>query len=124
MKPNGLGDSVLALASNLYNEAFYNESQNRPASRAVRIIIPGELDLMAVMQAMEELSEMRGPDILRLYAVLNVRHADYPISVEVVGGTLLHPTYHSQESRKDSDICIAARGLDVRKAVKTFQQCS
>jgi G3E family GTPase len=124
VRPNGLGDSVLALASNLYNEAFYNESQNRPASRAVRIIIPGELDLMAVMQAIEELSEMLGPDVLRLYAVLNVRNADYPISIEVVGGTLLHPAYHSQESRKDSDICIAARGLDVRKAVKTFQQCS
>jgi len=117
------GEPISVTVSNLYGDARSNEPDGQAVGRAMRVHIPGEVDLSAVMRSIETLCISYGPDLLRLSAALNARHADHPVAIDVIGGTLLHPSYHSREPRTDSDISIVARGLDIPAAVREFRQC-
>jgi len=117
-----IDDCITAVANNFYNDPRSNETPDAPL-RALRIHMRGEADLMAFMQAVSELCAVHGADTLRLSAVLNVRHAEHSVVVDVIGGTLLHPAYHSNTRRSDCDICILGRGLDVAQILEAFSWC-
>lgn len=120
----GEGEALAAWASNLFNDALCNDAAEAPPNRALRMRLPGAVDLMAVMRVLDDLLATHGGGLHRLCAVLNVRTADHPVVLDVMGGTLLHPGYHARERRTDSDICLVARGLDVARAVEAFRSCA
>lgn len=114
--------AVVSVASNVHNDRSSNAASSDPL-RALRIHMQGDVDMMEIMCAVQELCAVYGRDALRLSAALNVRHADYPVAIEVIGGTLLQPAYHSDKPRTDSDICILGRGLDVPRTLAAFSRC-
>lgn len=102
-----------ALASNFHNDARINAPSDQPPLRSLRLRIGGEVDVAAVLQAIKHLCCDYGRNLLRLSAVLNVRHAEHPVALDVIGGTLLHPSYCSGQLREESEICVVVRGLDI-----------
>ena len=112
---NGNDTKPICFAGNLYNMAGSNASDDSNLVRTMRISIPGELDIAAFMQVVDELTRSLGTQLLRMSALLNVRHLDRPISIEIIGGSLIQPSYGSGKQTGNSDICIIARGLNVKE---------
>ena len=118
------GYSCAAYASNFFNEAFSNAPDSPPPNRALRLRLPGTVDLTRVMRTLGDLLAVYGTDLHRFRAVLNVRNAEHPVAIDVMGGTLLHPAYHASAPRRCSDIYIIAKGLDVHRTLRAFEVCN
>lgn len=116
--------SAFCLVGNVHNNPRSNRPDDALPLRALRISLPGEVDVMMIMRVIEELRRSLGANVARLSAVLNVRHADYPIALEMVGGTLHGPSYASDRRCDGSDIIILAHGLDAKAAFRAFGRCS
>ncbi len=119
---SGDNPAIVSVASNVHNDRSSNAAPCDPL-RALRISMQGDVDMMQIMCAVQELCAVYGRDALRLSAAVNVRHADFPVAIDVIGGTLLHPAYHSDKPRIDSDICMVVRGLDVPRILAAFSRC-
>lgn len=113
---------VQAAASNIFNDPYVNQTESKPV-RALKVRLQGEVDLPAVMALVEGLCTTYGSDLLRLDAVLSVRHADHPIVLHVIGGKLLHPAYYPDFPRSISEICVLGNGLDVRSVSEALGRC-
>ncbi len=119
---NGGHTESTCFCGNLYNMAGTNSSDDSFTVRAMRISVPGEIDLSVFMQFLIDL--MRSPEsqLWRFSALLNVRNADRPISLEIVGGNLIRPSFEFDRQVEKSDICIVASGIDVKQTWRSVAQ--
>lgn len=114
------GDVIVG--GNLHNP----RDTNRPTgvtTRSLRLALPGQIDLMAFMDAVHRLGQRHGRELLRLFAVLDVPHADRAVAVEVIDGVLLNPAFSNAEVRSGSDIAVIARDLEVRQTAELLGAC-
>lgn len=118
------GEAAVCFAGNLYNVAGWNSPTGMPPVRAMRICIPGELDIAKYMQVVDEMVRTIGKGLFRLSAILDIRHADYPILFEMISGNVIHPAYGLNRHTGSSDICIIGRGLNVQNTFRAFRECA
>ncbi len=124
VRVKGSSERTICFVGNLYNEAGTNTPEDAHITRAMRVNIPGELDIKNFFQVVDQLTRTLGTALLRLSVLLNISHTDYPISFEIIGGSLMQPAYGSNHRLDHSDICIIAKGLDTQQTLRAFEQCT
>jgi len=121
---NGPSETAVCFAGNLYNVAGWNSPSEALSIRAMRICIPGELDIAKYMQVVDALVQTIGRGLLRLSAALDVRHAEHQILFEIISGNMLQPAFNARHQRGASDICIIAAGLSVFDTYRALRGCA
>lgn len=118
------GSSSRVIASNLYNARHRNMAPESPPVRGLKMSMPGSVDIMDFMAVVKGLSETLGRDLLRMTAALSVRNVDHAVAIDVIGGTLLHPSFHDCGGAEQSVFCLIARGLDIERTVSSIEDCA